>query len=66
MTKEQVAIEIAKTIAWHHCDRKQWPGYPGGPEGKRQRNDFYSEKEYKTFLPAAIAVLNQIESWGSD
>lgn len=59
--KNSSVIEIAKIIAWHHRDRKQWSGYPAGPVGKRGRNDYYAENEYKTFLPAAEAVLSAIK-----
>lgn len=60
---DSATIEIAKTIAWHHCDRKQWVGHPSGPQGKRARNDYYAEHEYKTFIPAADGVLALLESW---
>ncbi len=61
--REQAIIDIAKTIAWHHCDRKQYHGYPYTDEGKRARNDYYADHEYKTFIPAARGVLALIEGW---
>lgn len=65
--KEQAIIDMAKTIAWHHCDRKMHRGYPHTDEGKRARNDYYAKSEYKTFIPAARGVLALIESWsGTD
>lgn len=58
----EVEKDIAKTIAWHHCDRKQWSGY-----GKKEdRNDHFSEKEWATFLPAARGVLAVIKSWSEE
>lgn len=54
---DSATVEIAKAIAWHHCDRKQWYGHPQGPVGKRARNDYYTANEWKTFIPAADGVL---------
>lgn len=61
--KEQTIIDIAKTIAWHHCDRKPHRVYPRTDEGKIARNDYFSQREYKTFIPAARGVLALIEGW---
>ncbi len=65
--KEQAIIDIAKTIAWHHRDRKnpRWQSNEG--VDNRRINDYYAETEYKTFIPAAHGVLALIESWsGTD
>lgn len=61
----RVVEEIAKVIAWYHCDRKQWNGYPSGYDGKCKRNDYYAAHEFKTFIPAAEGVLAVIESWSN-
>lgn len=62
---EQAVIDIAKTIAWHHRDRKNQVFYNSHTdEGRRGANDYYAEKEYKTFIPAARGVLALIEGWG--
>lgn len=66
--KEQAIIDIAKTIAWHHRDRKNQVFYRSETrEGLKEANDYYAEREYKTFMPAARGVLALIEGWaGTD
>jgi hypothetical protein len=53
---------VAKRIAWHHHDRKQWTY--NGVCTKKARNDYYAEHEWKTFVPAAQAVIEALREAG--
>jgi hypothetical protein len=44
---------VARAIAWRHHNRKQWVG--SCP--KSEANDFYADREWRTFVGAARAAI---------